>query len=635
MKPIGTNDEVLGGTAVEETAPGSQRPDASRTRSRQSARFEDIVGANSRAAVSVPAEIEPHAEFFELLKAATASDRSFADGLCSSAALLNAHAGFDFVGQIVFTPTGTELQPLAGSVELLSEQVLLEIATIHGSAGKDPRVMSSAIEGHATRLVGFSAQPKAASRSLLEAAAARLSVRILHSTLQRTAVEVEHTAAMIELLSAISGSKDDGAAAERIANELCPYLKATRVYVGVCPTERTICQLAAVSETEFDSQSELAQRVETVLQESIARTAASQWPTTDPNNRHALLSHQQFVEQTDADNVVACPLINNDGKTVGAIVVEFESDQYAASALQFLTAAAGPIASTLHSIRESSQSLSERMRTRIRRTIGGQTLSVFAAVAVAVSAVMLIPVDYRVTCEAELQPVKRRFIAAPFDAPLNKCFVEPGDVVQAGQLLAELDGRELRWELAGIRADIGKATKERNTFLSERKSGEAAIARHEIERLQNREAVLLARTKNLEIRSPQAGIVVAGDLKDTEGVPLETGQSLFEIAPLDRMTIEVAVPEDDIRHVTDGMTVRLVLDSAPADVVDAQIERLHPRSEVRDDENVFLAEAVVENTDGRFRPGMKGQAKVSTGSQALGWTLLHKPIAHVIGWLGW
>ena len=147
--------------------------------------------------------------------------------------------------------------------------------------------------------------------------------------------------------------------------------------------------------------------------------------------------------------------------------------------------------------------------------------------------------------------------------------------------------------------------------------------------------MLADRITNLEIRSPQAGIVVAGDLKDTEGVPLETGESLFEIAPLDQMTIEVAIPEYDIRHVTEGMTVRLILDAAPADVVEAVVTRLHPRAEVREEENVFVAEAVTTNDNGLFRPGMKGEAKVSTGSRSLGWTLLHKPFAHFIGWLGW
>jgi len=128
---------------------------------------------------------------------------------------------------------------------------------------------------------------------------------------------------------------------------------------------------------------------------------------------------------------------------------------------------------------------------------------------------------------------------------------------------------------------------------------------------------------------------VAGDLKDTEGVPLETGQSLFEVAPLDRMVMEVAIPEEDVRHILPGMTVRLRLDAKPSETLDATIVRMHPKAELRDHENVFIAEAELDNSQHELRPGMRGQAKVSTGRRMLGWTLLHKPTAHIVGWLGW
>ena len=180
-----------------------------------------------------------------------------------------------------------------------------------------------------------------------------------------------------------------------------------------------------------------------------------------------------------------------------------------------------------------------------------------------------------------------------------------------------------------------KPRKNHNAHLSEQKFGEAAIARHEIDRLRNQSGLLEDRTKNLEIRSPVAGVIVAGDLKDTEGVPLEAGQSLFEVAPLDRMVVEVAIPEEDIRHIQPGMSIRLRLDAMPSETIEATIQRIHPRAELRDHENVFIAEAELPNSERQLRPGMRGSAKVSTGSRTLGWNLFHKPIAHMAGWLGW
>lgn len=127
-----------------------------------------------------------------------------------------------------------------------------------------------------------------------------------------------------------------------------------------------------------------------------------------------------------------------------------------------------------------------------------------------------------------MQLVARRFVAAPFNGPLLKCLVEPGDVVQKNDLLAVLDGREIRWELAEVQANLHEATKERNTHMSSHEFGDAAIALHEIQRLQQRSELLTHRDSSLEVRSPADGVVVSGDHREAEGVPLETGQTLLK-----------------------------------------------------------------------------------------------------------
>ena len=386
------------------------------------------------------------------------------------------------------------------------------------------------------------------------------------------------------------------------------------------------------------------------MQESIARSVASIWPAAEASNRHALLSHQHFAESRSAAAVVACPLRNEAGDVVGCLVASFKAVQASSNtdgiptetprkaaedALRFLHAGTRSIGTAVHVVHRSTRGNISHWTAKLRKLITKQKAATAAILTAAITGVLLIPVDYRVRCECELQPVSRRFIAAPFDAPLEECFVQPGDVVEQDQILARLDGRELYWEQAGIKADLGKATKEHNTFLSEQEFGDAAIARHEIDRLQNKSALLSKRNNELDIRSPMAGVIVAGDLKDTEGVPLETGQSLFEIAPLDRLVVEVAIPEEDIRHVREGMSLSLQLDSMPSQIVDCTVLRIHPKAELKDHENVFIAEAELSNADQLLRPGMKGDAKISTGSRALGWNLFHKPVAHITGWLGW
>jgi len=262
-------------------------------------------------------------------------------------------------------------------------------------------------------------------------------------------------------------------------------------------------------------------------------------------------------------------------------------------------------------------------------------LRTVACVAGVIASILMLPLRYTIDCDAELQPVARRFVAVPFDGTLRKCLVRPGDVVTQDMLLAQMDEREIRWEIAGIQADLSRARNERDTHLADHKVGDAEIARHETARLRNRSELLSYRSDNLELRSPIDGIVISGDHRNEEGIPLSTGDTLFEIAPMDRMIIEVAIPEEDIRWARPGMSVSLQLDAAPATLFDAEIIRIHPRAELKDSENVFIAEAEIDNFDGLLRPGMRGGARIRADRNLLGWNLFHKPVAYLVGWLGW
>ncbi|MCA9049926.1 MAG: HlyD family efflux transporter periplasmic adaptor subunit, partial [Planctomycetaceae bacterium] len=474
----------------------------------------------------------------------------------------------------------------------------------------------------------------------LELTAEKSAGWLLQREAQSSARNAQHVAAMVELVGHLTSADTVAESAERLAVELRRYLGAEDVGVALSDSAGLQCRLVATAQRiPIDRQSETTRSLEAALQESLSRRSSAVWPAADATNRHALLAHQAAAEATLSAAVVSCPLITETGQNTGAVLVCWGSGiediaEKSRTAERFLTASMPVTAAVLAAQRKTSAGLRQRFRQTLRRADANRMRAISAVAAVCVG-ILLLPIDYRVTCDSELQPLSRRFVAAPFEAPLQSSFVEPGDVVEADQLLARLDGRELRWELAGITADLAKATKEHNTFLSEQEFGDAAIARHEMERLENRAALLAGREHQLEVRSPVAGVVVSGDLKGSEGVPLTTGQSLFEIAPLDRMLIEVAVPEDDIRHVRPGMSVRVQWDALPEQILQADIVRVHPRSELRDHESVFIAEAEIDNAAEVLRPGMKGSAKISTGRRMLGWNLFHKPVAWIIGRMGW
>lgn len=255
-------------------------------------------------------------------------------------------------------------------------------------------------------------------------------------------------------------------------------------------------------------------------------------------------------------------------------------------------------------------------------------LSALAAVAMAV------PVPYSVNCDCELQPVTRRFVAAPFEGALELALVEVGDTVAEGQVLARMDGKEVRWELAGNAAEYERAAKERDAHLADQKFGEAQLAKLQMERLNLTTKLLDHRSENLEVRSPIAGIVVSGELKRAEGVRLSMGQTLFEVAPLDRMIVEVEIPESELANVSSNTVASIRLEAFPNQRFDGTLKRICPRAELRNKQQVFVGEIELPNDAAQLKPGMRGRVSLQAGQSTLGWRLFHRSWNKVRLWWG-
>ena len=250
------------------------------------------------------------------------------------------------------------------------------------------------------------------------------------------------------------------------------------------------------------------------------------------------------------------------------------------------------------------------------------------------SAALAVPVPYSVNCDCELQPVTRRFVAAPFEGTLERALVEVGDTVAEGEVLARMDGKEVRWELAGNAAEYERAAKERDAHLADQKFGEAQLAKLQMERLSLTTKLLDHRSVNLEVRSPIAGIVVSGELKRAEGVRLSMGQTLFEVAPLDRMIVEVEIPEAELANVPPNTVATIRLEAFPNRRLDGTLKRICPRAELRNKQQVFVGEIELPNDAAQLKPGMRGRVSLAAGQSTLGWRLFHRTWNKVRLWWG-
>ena len=113
------------------------------------------------------------------------------------------------------------------------------------------------------------------------------------------------------------------------------------------------------------------------------------------------------------------------------------------------------------------------------------------------------------------------------------------------------------------------------------------------------------------------------------------GDTLLEVAPLSKMWVELEIPDEDISHVRVGQKVRYRLSSMPLSSYEGEIRIIQPRSEMREDQNVFVAFVELLNQDDRLRPGMRGRAKIICVRHPLGWNLFHKAADNLVSWVAW
>ena len=463
--------------------------------------------------------------------------------------------------------------------------------------------------------------------SFLLTAAAYASLWHANESKQEIRHDLSLTASTLDLVSTIEAADSFSEASIATVNSVRDHLKVRGVVLGLVKGTAQRCHVAAMSGlAEFDTRGALSKTIEDALDESVIRDRLSVVPSDESENRDSLLCHESLRHETQAVRIVSHPLKRNDGHVLGAwIVIEDRPSSKHTASTTLLRAAAPRVAAALAlSQRADSALFSNKKRTQNWL----QWFSRAAILSVVIAAIMLIPVPYQIQCECSAEPEVRRFVVAPNEGLIERTFVEPGEVVKQGQLLARMDGRDVRWELAGLVAEKQKAEKDHDSRLLEGDVAAAQRAILEFQRIEAREQVLTRQRDQLEVTSPIDGIILDGHLDRVENAPVTIGQALYEVAPIAPVTVEVAISHDEFANVRESDEVVIRFDGIDDDFT-GTIERIHPRSEVRDGDNVFVAEVAIANTDAKLRPGMSGYARIKGQTHALGWNLFHKPWEHL------
>lgn len=215
---------------------------------------------------------------------------------------------------------------------------------------------------------------------------------------------------------------------------------------------------------------------------------------------------------------------------------------------------------------------------------------------------------------------------------VQRLLVRIGDSVDKGQLLAELDARELRARhaqaaaaLDSSRADLSYAAAD----LQRKRELSAAqvIARSELDlaerasavaeqRLEEAEANLAYATTQLgytRIYAPIAGVVASISTQEGETVAASLAAPTFvTLLDLDRLEVWAYVDETDIGRIRAGQKASFTVDTYPDHELPGRVTAIYPQAEIRD--NVVNYVTVVRfepPRDRTLRPEMTAAVRIA------------------------
>jgi multidrug resistance efflux pump len=209
-----------------------------------------------------------------------------------------------------------------------------------------------------------------------------------------------------------------------------------------------------------------------------------------------------------------------------------------------------------------------------------------------------------------------------------------GDMVKEGQTIGRFDDRDLKLERVKLASQRDQYVRQYREAMGKRERAQAHIVSSQIAQSEAQLALVEEQLARTVMVAPFDGIIVSGDLSQSLGSPVERGQVLFEIAPLEQYRVALQVDERDIAHIVHGQRGELTVSSIPGERFGFAVTRITPVNTAKEGRNFFRVEAILESPPGaRVRPGMEGVGKIYVDERKLVWIWTHNFIDWVRLWI--
>jgi HlyD family secretion protein len=244
--------------------------------------------------------------------------------------------------------------------------------------------------------------------------------------------------------------------------------------------------------------------------------------------------------------------------------------------------------------------------------------------------------DIVVNAEASgtVEPINVIEVKSKASGQITRMPVETGSQVKPGDLLVQVDTRDVRNQYNQALADLRAAESRQEVSRSQRRRSEELfqqriVTAQERETAQldyaNAEAAVVRARANLdiaqqrleeaEVRAPVAGTVIEKSVSLGQVITSATGAfgggtTLLKMADLDQVRVRAMVAESDIGQVQPGQSATVTVDAYPDRPFRGSVEKIEPQAVVQQSVTMFPVLVSVSNRERLLMPGMNGEVAI-------------------------
>ncbi|HKW84888.1 MAG TPA: HlyD family efflux transporter periplasmic adaptor subunit, partial [Burkholderiaceae bacterium] len=407
----------------------------------------------------------------------------------------------------------------------------------------------------------------------------------------------------------------------RLVSEAAVRLGADRVSLGLL--ERGAMRLTALSHRADVGErgTTLAHALPEAMQEAVDQGHTIAFPQPAGSQPRIVVAHTALA-RLGPGHVLTVPLVC-DGRAIGALCFE-GSAASACTAWRDAAALASALAPLVELKRRAERAWHVRAAEGLRGALGRSrraragTLALGAGGAIALLALLtMVPVTHRVGAPARLEGSVQRSVVAPMDGFIQAVRVRPGDPAKAGDLLVEMAPQDLALEERKWEAEATQHENAAASALALADRAQFAVAHAKAAEARAQLDLVRQQLQRSRLTAPIDGVVIGGDLTQSLGAPVQRGQVLMTLAPRDDYRLILDVDERDVSELRLGQRGQLALGALPSRRIDFQVLRITPVAVAAEGRNSFEVEARLDEVLPAMRPGLRGVAKIETGTRSL------------------